>query len=218
MSAGALDAKAKMDAIYRRQRVVYDVTRRYYLIGRDRLLADLHPPAHGAILEIGCGTGRNLIRAASLYRNASLHGLDLSPVMLETARGKIARSGLQARIALAEGDASNFDPRSLFGRAQFDRVVLSYTLSMIPPWQGALASALRAVVPGGSLHVVDFGTQHGHPAWMRHALRRWLSWFSVHPRDDLASVLRAGAGTDFTVTLVEGLGGYYTYAAAAARA
>ena len=52
---------ARMDAIYRGQRHIYDVTRRYYLLGRDGLIADLDVPAGGTVLEIGCGTGRNLI-------------------------------------------------------------------------------------------------------------------------------------------------------------
>ena len=40
---------------------------------------------------------------------------------------------------------------------EFDRVMISYALSMIPPWRKALARALDVVAPGGSLHLVDFG-------------------------------------------------------------
>ena len=39
MSAAA-DPAAAMDRIYRRQRVIYDLTRRHYLLGRDRLIAE----------------------------------------------------------------------------------------------------------------------------------------------------------------------------------
>src|SRR5262249_43214804 len=51
----------EMDAIYRYQRYIYDATRKYYLFGRDRLIANLDPPERGTVLEIACGTGRNLI-------------------------------------------------------------------------------------------------------------------------------------------------------------
>jgi S-adenosylmethionine-diacylgycerolhomoserine-N-methlytransferase len=204
-----------MDAIYRHQRLVYDVTRRYYLLGRDRLLAELAVPSGGSILEIGCGTGRNLIRAAGLYPGAHLYGLDLSSVMLTTARHAIARSGLDRRITLGEADATDFDATALFGRSRFDRVFLSYTLSMIPPWQAALGAALDAVAAGGRLHLVDFGRQRRHPAWARNGLRHWLSWFSVEPRDALAEVLHEQAGDSFTVAFEEPLGGYCAYAVAA---
>ena len=55
---------AQMDAIYAGQRHIYDATRKYYLLGRDRLIADLAPPPGGRVVEVGCGTGRNLILAA----------------------------------------------------------------------------------------------------------------------------------------------------------
>ena len=38
-----------MDAIYRTQRHIYDLTRKYYLLGRDRLIADLAPPRGGTV-------------------------------------------------------------------------------------------------------------------------------------------------------------------------
>ena len=57
-------AAGRMDAIYRGQRHIYDLTRKYYLLGGDGLIHDLAPPAGGSILEVGCGTARNLIAAA----------------------------------------------------------------------------------------------------------------------------------------------------------
>ncbi|MEO0441817.1 MAG: SAM-dependent methyltransferase, partial [Pseudomonadota bacterium] len=53
-----------MDRVYRSQSGLYDVTRKYYLLGRDQLIRDLAPPPGGRVLEIGCGTARNLICAA----------------------------------------------------------------------------------------------------------------------------------------------------------
>ena len=57
-------AAALMDRIYHRQRRYYDFTRKYYLLGRDRLIEGLAPPPGGRVLEIGCGTARNLVAAA----------------------------------------------------------------------------------------------------------------------------------------------------------
>ena len=64
------DEAALMDRIYRRQRYVYDLTRKYYLLGRDELIDRLAPPADGRVLEIGCGTARNLIAAARRWPQA----------------------------------------------------------------------------------------------------------------------------------------------------
>ena len=62
-----------MDRLYRHQRHIYDLTRKYYLLGRDELIAELDPPPHGTVLEIGCGTGRNLLAVrAPLSRRAPL--------------------------------------------------------------------------------------------------------------------------------------------------
>ena len=67
--------------------------------------------------------------------------------------------------------------------------MISYALSMIPPWREALAHALDVVAPGGSVEIVDFGDCAGLPAPFKAALRRWLAMFDVTPRDDLVGAL-----------------------------
>jgi len=180
---------AMMDRVYRRQRHVYDLSRRYFLLGRDRLIASLKPPPGGHVLEIGCGTARNLIAVARLYPDATCYGIDVSRRMLATARASVARSGLAGRIVLGEGDAADFDPRRLFARAAFDRIFFSYSLSMIPPWLQALERAAALLGEGGRLHVVDFGQQERLPHWFRSVLFAWLERFHVAPRADLERVL-----------------------------
>ena len=69
---------ALMNRIYRRQRHIYDFTRKYYLLGRDALIAQLRPQPGARVLEIGCGTGRNLILAARRYPDAHFFGIDVS--------------------------------------------------------------------------------------------------------------------------------------------
>ena len=69
-----ITAAVAMDRMYRQQRHVYDVTRRYYLLGRDQLIRRLAPARGRHVLEIGCGTGRNLVRrraALQAARNSS---------------------------------------------------------------------------------------------------------------------------------------------------
>jgi S-adenosylmethionine-diacylgycerolhomoserine-N-methlytransferase len=180
-----------MDGVYRHQRHFYDLTRKYYLLGRDRLIGGLAPPAGGSVLELGCGTGRNLIQAARTFRQVDFCGLDISAEMLATAEVAIARQNLAARVSLAQGDASDFDTQTLFGRAGFDRVFISYALSMIPEWRRTVTAALETLNEGGSLHIVDFGRQERLPSFFRSGLRAWLAKFHVAPRDELREVLES---------------------------
>jgi S-adenosylmethionine-diacylgycerolhomoserine-N-methlytransferase len=180
-----------LDGIYRHQRFIYDLTREYYLLGRDRLIAELAPPPAGSVLEVGCGTARNLIRAATLYPTARLYGVDLSSLMLRSAASSVARRGLAHRIRLGFGDATSFDARELFAVPYFDRIFMSYTLSMMPDWQGALRHALRLLAPHGSLHIVDFGACERLPPAFKRGLDAWLQRFSVTPRTALVPELHA---------------------------
>ena len=185
-----------MDRMYRRQRHIYDLTRKFYLLGRDEMIDAVAPPPGGTVLEIACGAGRNLIRAARLYPHARLFGFDISEEMLATACANVTAAGLRGRIALARADATDFDSRKLFGVAEFDRVIVSYALSMIPPWREVAAEAAAHLAPLGSLHIVDFGDSGGLPAAFRSGLRSWLARFDVTPRLRIEETLRglAAAG------------------------
>ena len=185
------DAAELMDWMYRRQRHIYDLSRKFYLLGRDEAILGLHAGPGDRVLEIGCGTGRNLVKLARTYPEARIYGLDVSREMLASAAASVARAGLSARVALARADATAFDPEALFGKADFERVMVSYALSMIPPWRDALERALDVLAPGGSLHLVDFGPGAGLPGPFRSGLRRWLAAFDVTPRDDLGQTLTA---------------------------
>ncbi len=188
------EATRRMNRMYRRQRYIYDGTRRYYLLGRDRLISGLQPTDGADLLEVGCGTGRNLVLGALCYPNARFFGIDVSTEMLTSAISAISRRGLSARIRVAHGDATAFDPQALFGISFFDHVLISYSLSTIPDWHGVLHAAVGHLKPGGCLHIVDFGQQERLPAFARWLLRKWLAIFKVTPRDALERELTAIVG------------------------
>ncbi len=204
---------AAMDRIYRRQRYIYDVTRRYYLLGRNEMLASLAPPDGGSILEIGCGTARNLIQAAALYPRTTLYGFDISSEMLATAKTSIAASQNAARIHVALGDAVTADLNALFGQSSFDRIFISYSLSMIPAWEDIIDRAAGQLTSGSSLHLVDFGRMDRMPAFARRALLGWLHKFSVTPRRELEATVRAIAKRhDLFIEFRDGPLGYWSSA------
>jgi S-adenosylmethionine-diacylgycerolhomoserine-N-methlytransferase len=184
-----------MDRMYRYTRHIYDLTRKPYLLGRDRLIAELDLDSGGSVLEMGCGTGRNLIAVARAYPRAELYGFDISEEMLKTARAAVGRAGLTDRIHLVQGDAAAFDAAAAFGREAFDQVYFSYALSMIPPWRAALARGLALTNPGGRFSVVDFGFCEGLRRVPRGILHGWLKLFHVTPRAELEDEIKALART-----------------------
>lgn len=172
----------KMNRIYRFQRFIYNPTRRYYLLGRVSMVDGLDVPADGTALEVGPGTGWNLCRAAERYPQARFFGLEVSTEMLATARAAIRARGLEERVTLAHGDATSFGARTPFGLAGFDRIFMSYLLSMIVPgWEDALDNAARALAPGGSIHICEFGPCTRMPALIKRGLYAWLNHFHVEP-------------------------------------
>lgn len=216
------DTARLMDAVYRNQRHVYDLTRKYYLLGRDLLIDRLAPPPSGTVLEVGCGTGRNLIAAARRYPQARFFGFDISERMLQTARANVAKAGLEDRITLTCGDASDPQVVSGFGDAAltsngFDRVFFSYTLSMIPVWSQALQVGADALKRDGRLSLVDFGQQEKLPKLFRQGLFTWLRAFHVEPRADLEQALKETCSThDLAFALSSLYRGYAVYGEASA--
>lgn len=79
----------------------------------------------GAVLELGCGTGRLTIPMAQA--GAEVVGLDPEPAMLEAARAKAAKAGVA--IEFVQGDAREFDLGRKFGLVIFPNNSLSHLLT-----------------------------------------------------------------------------------------
>jgi ubiquinone/menaquinone biosynthesis C-methylase UbiE len=118
------------------------------------------PPEPGArVLDVGCGTGTHL----DLYEQAGceVHGIDLSPAMLDVARPKL---GDHARLHL--GDASQMP----YPDNSFDMVMATLALhEMTPDTRIAVVGEMRRVLRDeGRLLVIDY-----HPGTVR-SLKGWL--------------------------------------------
>ena len=177
-----------MDKHYRYQRFVYDVTRRFFLLGRRQLIADLRPDPGESVLELGCGTGWNLVQVARRYPQAEIFGIDISNSMLSTARSSISRAGLAQHIHLAPADATTFTGVETFDKSYFDRIFISFALSMIGNWEEIVAKSVQQLAPGGSLHIVDFGPCDRFPAAARRGFFAFLQHYEVTPRSGLMAL------------------------------
>ncbi|MEM6334007.1 MAG: class I SAM-dependent methyltransferase [Planctomycetota bacterium] len=234
------DAASAMDRMYRYTRHVYDLSRKYYLLGRDGLLDRLADDAIAQakalngqralrIVEVGCGTGRNLIalRHRLNRRDASaditLYGVDAASVMIETAQKAVDRRGYGEGIVLRQGLAQELSP-AMFdldareaGKGWVDGAFFSYSLSMIPPWAESLAAALAAVGPGGAVRVVDFYDQAALPGAFAWVLKRWLAAFHVHYRPELVEHMEGLAASGEVALEFEEVGRRYAYRAKLTR-
>ena len=155
----------RMEQYYKFHSKIYDATRWSFLFGRSGVIVEAGKRyAPKRILEIGCGTGVNLIGLAQQFPEATIYGLDISQTMLQVAQRNLEQKG--------HGDinlicASYDQPLNL--DAPFDLILFSYALSMMNPgWQEAIDAAAKDLAPTGAIAVVDF---HGSPmGWFK----RWM--------------------------------------------
>ena len=172
---------ASLKGYYRFHSLIYDATRWSFLFGRGRILRELPAccPSPNRILEVGCGTGRNLKTLCELYPRATITGLDLSEDMLRIARKKLAPFGdrVQWRQQIYDQPISTGKP--------FDLILFSYALSMFNPgWDGAIRAALADLSGSGCLGVVDF--ESSPLGWFR----RWMGVNHVRMESHLLPFLR----------------------------
>lgn len=179
----------KMDRMYSLQRHFYDITRKYYLLGRDQLLDEMNVQPGDAVLEVGCGTGRNLLILAKRHPNSHFFGLDASKRMLESADAKLDSARIE-NVALANELAESFYYVDTFDmRERFGKIFFSYSITMIPAWREAIENALNNLRPGGELWIVDFYDQKDLPRTFRKMLQNWLKAFHVQFWNDLIPYL-----------------------------
>jgi S-adenosylmethionine-diacylgycerolhomoserine-N-methlytransferase len=172
---------AGLERYYRFHSRIYDATRWSFLFGRTALIEGVATLAASTtdILEIGCGTGRNLVPLCRRFPAARITGVDLSGAMLERARTNLGPQ--LSRVTLLE---QTYD-RPLGAEPSFDLIVFSYCLSMINPgWDRAIEHAGTDLRPGGRIAVVDF-----HESDFA-AFKRWMGLNHVRMDSHLLPLLR----------------------------
>lgn len=175
------ETHASLEGYYRLHGKIYDATRWTFLFGRHAILREVAAratPRH--ILEVGCGTGKNLDALGRLFPHAQLTGVDLSSAMLERARRKTAANP-RVQLVHRPYDAD-------FATAgSYDLILFSYALTMFNPgFEDALAAAQTHLRSGGLVAVVDFHDTR----WPGFA--RWMAFNHVRMDAQLRPLLTGG--------------------------
>jgi SAM-dependent methyltransferase len=99
-------------------------------------------------LEVACGAA--MVGRALAPQVGSVHGVDLTPAMIERAREEAAAAGLE-NTDFSIGDATALE----FEDGSFDGAVTRFSFHHIPAPQRALEEMARLVRPGGHVVVAD---------------------------------------------------------------
>ncbi len=133
-----------VERVYDKLASVYDLTFGPTLHpGRVQALQRMQIHPGDKILEVGVGTGIN----CSMYpSHTDITGIDYSDAMLEKARERVARKGLQ-NVRLLQMDAQDLK----FEDATFDIVYAPYLISVVPDPVKVAREMRRVCKPGGRI-------------------------------------------------------------------
>jgi S-adenosylmethionine-diacylgycerolhomoserine-N-methlytransferase len=147
-----------LDRFYRWQAPIYDWTRPFFLFGRAAALEALDARPGDRVLDVGCGTGWSAAHLAA--GGARVTGVEPSQPMRTRAAARAERFALDARPYGTHDDYAG----------AVERVLFSYSLSMIPPFQDVIDRARQDLRPGGRIAVVDFlDARAPFHAWLTHS-------------------------------------------------
>jgi ubiquinone/menaquinone biosynthesis C-methylase UbiE len=103
------------------------------------------------VLDVGCGTGAQTLPAAEVAGPGNVSGIDPSPEMLERAREKAERSGLEIDFRAAAMEKLPYPD------GEFDVVLSSFMLHHLPEdvIRAGVAEVRRVLKPGGRFLIAD---------------------------------------------------------------
>ena len=157
-------------------------------LGMSARRASLLSEARGRVLEIGAGTGLNLVHYPVTVEELTLS--DPVKPMVERSLARAAASDSRQGLHVVEAPAEELP----FSSASFDTVVSTMVLCTVADVEAALSEVARVLRPGGRLlfieHVHAEGTRLGR--WQLRMAGLWAIWAQGCRCDrDLVSAIRS---------------------------
>ena len=122
-------------------------------IWRRRVMRIVRRSQPKSIMDVATGTGDLAIAMAKRVEGAHILGVDLSEEMLQVARTKIKRLGLEERIEVSKGDAENL---SFVASDSIDAATVAFGVRNFENLEGGLGEIYRTLKSGGKFVVLEF--------------------------------------------------------------
>jgi phosphatidylethanolamine/phosphatidyl-N-methylethanolamine N-methyltransferase len=180
--ADLLDSASVRHA-YRRWAPVYDFTFGTVAESGRKHAVKIINRRRGRVLEVGVGTGLSL---PCYEKHLSITGIDLSPEMLDKARGRVRQQGLGNVDGLYEMDAGAL----AFPDESFDTVVAMYVMTVVPDAEKVMRELERVCATGGEVILVNhFSQEDGVRGFVERRLAPLASSIGWHAVFSLDRVL-----------------------------
>jgi SAM-dependent methyltransferase len=111
----------------------------------ERLFQNLSIDPNDYVLELGCGSAKDLCRLVEKY-NCRAIGVDSSDLILKFAKDRVRKMGLSSKITIIKGDVANMN---FFNDGQFDIVIAQSVLATIPDKSKTAREVSRVLKSGG---------------------------------------------------------------------
>lgn len=147
---------------------------------RSKAVSRLELKRGSRVLEVGCGTGRNLAPLIeAVGAEGQVYGVDLSEGMLAEAKQLCVRQDWR-NVELMRADAANYVLPS-----PVDGVIFSLSYAVIPHHREALQHAWKQLRPGGYLVIMDAKLPSGIIGRLLHPFVVWTSKLTVLGNPDI---------------------------------
>ena len=170
---GHASKKAQIQRMFDRIARHYDFLNHALSLGIDRVwrrkaVAELSGYTNGRFLDVATGTGDVALLLLRKYPSATVIGVDIAEKMLEIARKKSGRKGLDQRITFENGDSENLR----YPDNSFDAVTVAFGVRNFEDLQKGLSEMYRVVRPGGKAVILEFSKPRAFP--FKHLFRLYF--------------------------------------------
>jgi len=124
---------------------------------RRALVKQVSPEPRDVILDVGCGTGTLAVMLKQACPAASIYATDPDPDILTRAENKARDADVLVNFSQGYGQ----DTAAFAAGVRPNKIVSSLVLHQVPlvGKRMTILSAFAGLVPGGTLHIADYGLQ-----------------------------------------------------------